>query len=69
MNFTLGQSLPDHAARNRAIALFLERVQEQYSYTGLGDVLSRLPLPTTVDQPWLSVHYAMEAGMLQHMDD
>jgi hypothetical protein len=48
-------------------------VQEQHSYNGLGDVLSRLLLPTTVDQPWLSVHntknHAMEAGMLQCMDD
>jgi hypothetical protein len=62
---------PDQAARDRAIAAFLERleVQEQHSYTGLGDVLSRLPLPTTVDQPWLSVHDAMEAGMLPLMDD
>ncbi len=43
--------------------------KQQHSYTGLGDVLSCLPLPTTVDQPWLSVHYAMEAGMLHSMDD
>jgi hypothetical protein len=43
--------------------------KQQHSYTGLGDVLSRLPLPTTVDQPWLSVHNAMEAGMLHSMDD
>jgi hypothetical protein len=43
--------------------------KQQHSYTGLGDVLSRLPLPTTVAQPWLSVHNAMEAGMLHSMDD
>jgi hypothetical protein len=62
---------PDQAARDRGIAPFLDslEVQEQHSYTGLGDVLSCLPPPTTVDQQWLSVHNAMEAGMLQHMDD
>jgi hypothetical protein len=62
---------PDQAARDRAIAEFLKRleVQEEHGYTGLGDVLSRLPLPTTVDQPGLPVHDAMEAGMLQRMDD
>ena len=31
--------------------------------------MSSLPLPTTVDQPWLSVHNAMEAGMQPSMDD
>jgi hypothetical protein len=53
---------PDQASRDRVISAFLERleVQEQHSYTGLGDVLSLLSLPTTVDQPWLSVHDAME---------
>jgi hypothetical protein len=62
---------PDQAARDRAIAVFFGRleVQEQHSYTGLGDVLSSLPLPTTVDQPWLSVHNAMEAGKMPSMDD
>jgi hypothetical protein len=62
---------PDQAARDKVIAAFLEQLemQEQHSYTGLGDVLSRFPLPTTVDQPWLSVHYAMEADMLPRMDD
>jgi hypothetical protein len=60
---------PDQASRYRAIAVLLERLelQEQYSYTGLDDVLSCLPLPTTVDQPWHSVHDAMEADMLPWM--
>jgi hypothetical protein len=62
---------PDQAASDRAIAEFLEllEVQEQHCYTGLGDVWPRLPFLTTVDQPWLSIHNAMEAGMLPRMDD
>jgi hypothetical protein len=51
---------PDHLW---AISAFLKRleVQEQHCYTGpgLGDALFRLPLPTTVDLPGLSVHDAM----------
>jgi hypothetical protein len=58
---------PDQVARDGAISSFLQqlKVQEQLCYTGLGDVLSSLPLPITVDQPGLSVQDAMEAGMLQ----
>ncbi len=46
---------PDQVARDRAIAALLGRleVQEQHGYTGLGDVLSILPLSATVDQPGL----------------
>ena len=62
---------PDQAAREGAISDFLRRLeaQEKRGYTGLDEVLSRLPLPTMVHQAGLSVPDAMDAGMLLRMDD
>ena len=54
-----------------AISDFLKRLeaQEQEIYAGLHGALSHLPIPGKVDPKGLSVHTAMEAGMLQRMDD
>ena len=62
---------PDQAAKDSAIADFLKRLegQEKHKYTGLDQVLSRLPVPKKVDQAGLSVSAAMDAGMLPHMDE
>jgi hypothetical protein len=59
---------PDQAARDRAIAAFLERleVQEQDSYTGLGDVLSRLPLPTTVTDSGPALAFSPQCNGSRH---
>jgi hypothetical protein len=68
MNFTLGQTKrPEIGPLQRFLNdLRCRSLQEQHGYTGLGDILSCLPLPTTVDQLGLSVHYAMEAGTVRH---
>ena len=62
---------PDQAAKDSAIADFLKRLEglERHQYTGLDQVLSRLPVPKKVDQAGLSVSAAMDAGMLPRMDE
>ena len=54
-----------------AIADFFKRLeaQEQDLYAWLHRALSHLPVPGKVDPKGHSVHAAMEAGMLQRMDD
>ena len=56
-----------------AIADFLKRLeaQEQDHYAWLHRAVSCLPVPGKVDPkgPRLSLHSAMEAGMLQRMND
>ena len=62
---------PDKDAMDAAIADFLKRLEaeEQELYAGLQSALSRLPVPGKVEPKALSVHAAMEAGMLPRMDD
>ena len=54
-----------------AIADFLKclEAEEQELYAGLHGALSHLPVPGKVDLKELSVHTAVGAGMLPHMDD
>ena len=54
-----------------AIADFFKRLeaQEQDLYAWLHRALSHLPVPGKVDPNGLSVHAAMEVGMLPRMDD
>ena len=54
---------PDQAAKDSAISDFLKRLEEQekYKYTGLDQVLSRLPVPKKVVQAGISVSAAVEA--------
>ena len=60
---------PDKDAMDADIADFLKllEAEEQELYAGLQSALSRLPVPGKVEA--LSVHAAMEAGMLPRMDD
>ena len=62
---------PDKDAMDAAIADFLRRLkaQEKELYAGLHGALSHRPVSGKVDLKGLSVHAAMEAGMLQRMDD
>ena len=54
-----------------AIADFFKRLEaeEQELYAGLQIALSSLPVPGKVEPKVLSVHAAMEAGMLPRIDD
>ena len=62
---------PDQEAMDTAMADFLKRLeaQEKRNYSGLDEVMSRLPVPKTVDQTGVSVSDAIEAGMLPRMDE
>ena len=62
---------PDKDEQDAAIADFFKRLeaQEGNHYAGLHRVLSRLPVPGKVDPKGHSVHAAIEAGMLPHMDE
>ena len=68
---TTSWTRPDKDATDAAIADFFKRLeaQEQEFYAGLHGALSHLPVPGKVDPKGLSVHAALEAGMLPHMDD
>ena len=64
-------SRPDQAAKEATIADSLKHleVQERQGFRDLDAVLSRLQAPRHVDQTGVSVSAAMEAGMLQRIDD
>ena len=72
--FVLGcefDSRPDQAAKEDSIADYLKhlKVQKNRGYRDLDAVLSCPQVLRKVDQTGVSVTTAMEAGMLQRMDD